>query len=64
MKNPKGRPKKNDKVVRISLSISREVQKAIDWLKNGQKFQFSKDFNCSKEFSKMVLEKKNSKIKV
>jgi hypothetical protein len=64
MKNPKGRPKKNDKVIKISLCISQEVKKAIEWLKNGQKFQFSKEFNCSKEFSKMILDKRNSKIKV
>lgn len=45
-----GRPKKEELVVRINLSISKDLKKIIQQLKK------SSGLNCSKEFSKMIKE--------
>lgn len=43
-----GRPRKKEVVVRINLSISKDLKKIIQQLKK------SSGLNCSKEFSKMI----------
>ena len=45
----RGRPKKEELVVRINLSISKELKKIIESLKK------SSGLNCSREFSKMIM---------
>lgn len=47
----RGRPKKEELVVRINLSISKDLKKIIQQLKK------SSGLNCSKEFSKMIEQK-------
>ena len=43
-----GRPRKEEVVVRINLSISKDLKTIIQQLKK------SSGLNCSKEFSKMI----------
>lgn len=47
----RGRPRKEELVVRINLSISKGLKKKIQQLKK------SSGLNCSKEFSKMIRKK-------
>lgn len=47
----RGRPRKEEVVVRINLSISKDLKKIIESLKKNS------GLNCSKEFSKMIKKK-------
>lgn len=64
MKKQRGRPRKEDKIIRINLSITKETQEDIKYLKDGQRNKFSKIFNLSKSFSEMIRDKRRSIIKI